>query len=313
MRPAGAWLAAALCALLVGCAAPGVREALRDPRLPERAELATTPFFAQTEYHCGPAALATVLTAIEIAVTPEALAPQVYVPARRGSLQIEMLAAARRNGAFAVELPDRLEALLAEISAGHPVLVLQNLGLSWAPSWHYAVAIGFDRDAATVTLRSGTTRREVMTLDTFQHTWNRAGRWAFVALRPGQLPASVSEAAMLQATLAYARVASPEDRGLAFAAAAARWPDNLALQIGHGNSEFAAGRLESARRIFADAARRHPDNGAPFNNLAHVLAELGDLAAAREAAHTALALDDGSAPQARQTLAEIESRGAAGR
>lgn len=45
-------------------------------------------------------------------------------------------AAARRHGAVAYVLPDRLDALLEEITAGHPVVVLQNLGLQWIPSWH---------------------------------------------------------------------------------------------------------------------------------------------------------------------------------
>lgn len=310
-RAARRGFAALLCVWLAGCAAPGVREALRDTPLPKRAELASTPFFPQTAYHCGPAALATLLGAIDVAVTPDDLAPQVYLPARKGSLQIEMLAAARRHGVLAVEIPDRLDALLEEIAAGHAVLVLQNLGLSWAPSWHYAVAIGFDRQDETLSLRSGTTRREVMSMHTFQHTWNRAGRWAFVALRPGELPATASEQKLLEATLAYARLAGAEEQARAFAAAAERWPDNLALLIGHGNAEVARGRLDAARSIFARATRRHPASGAAFNNLAHVLAELGDLTAAREAALTAMRLEDENAATARQTLAEIERRQAA--
>src|SRR5690606_15890104 len=58
--------------------------------------LDNVPFFAQDEYQCGPAALATVLVADGVEVTPEELVDQVYVPARQGSLQIEMLAAPRR-------------------------------------------------------------------------------------------------------------------------------------------------------------------------------------------------------------------------
>ena len=44
-------------------------------------------------------ALATVLGAAGIGRTPEQLAPQVYLPQRQGSLQVELLGASRRAGA----------------------------------------------------------------------------------------------------------------------------------------------------------------------------------------------------------------------
>jgi hypothetical protein len=89
--------------LLTGCAslAPQtatLRETFHTKGLPERVELTEVPFFPQTEYQCGPAALATVLAASGAKVTPDELVPQVYLPERKGSLQVEMLAAARRHG-----------------------------------------------------------------------------------------------------------------------------------------------------------------------------------------------------------------------
>ncbi len=120
--------------------------------------------------------------------TPEALVPQVYLPARKGSLQAEMLATARRHRLVAYPLAPRLEDLLREIAAGNPVVVLQNLALDWAPQWHYAVAIGYDLDAREIVLRSGVTRRLAMTLDTFERTWARSGHWAMLAL-PARAPA----------------------------------------------------------------------------------------------------------------------------
>ena len=64
-------LSAALC-LLPACATRGP---LIEPG--ERAvELAQTPFFPQDRYQCGPAALATVLGAAGVHVTPEELVPE---------------------------------------------------------------------------------------------------------------------------------------------------------------------------------------------------------------------------------------------
>ncbi|HJW10181.1 MAG TPA: PA2778 family cysteine peptidase, partial [Albitalea sp.] len=173
-RAAGLLPALALCLLVLlgGCAVQ--TGALREhppADLPHSAELEATPFFAQTEYQCGPAALATVLAAAGLNADPAELGQQVFLPARTGTLQIEMMAGARRQGAVATRLPATLEALLREVHAGHPVVVLQNLGLSWYRVWHYAVLIGYDIDNGDVILRSGTTRREVMAMRTFEHTW----------------------------------------------------------------------------------------------------------------------------------------------
>src|SRR5258708_16443116 len=104
------------------------------------------------------------------AIEPDALRAQVYLPDRHGSLQIEMLAAARRNGFVAIELAPNLSDLLAEIAAGNPVIVLQNLALDWYPAWHYAVAVGYDLGTQRITFRSGTERSLQIPLDTFEHT-----------------------------------------------------------------------------------------------------------------------------------------------
>lgn len=293
--------------LIAGCAAPGVRPALESTTLARQVELTRTPFHPQEDYQCGPAALATVLGASGIEVAPDTLTDQVYVPARKGSLQIEMLAAARRNGAIPFVIADRLDALFAELEAGNPVLVLLNLGLSWAPSWHYAVVIGYDLDSAEVFLRSGTMLRQVMPVDTFMHTWNRSERWAFVALPPGSLPASADEPTVEDATLAFARLANPASAHRAFTAGARRWPDNLPLAIGAGNTAYQIGDLDAARDAFAAAAQRHPTDGAALNNLAWVLAKQGKIGAARKAIERALALGDRWRDETRDTLALIES------
>jgi len=186
---------------LAGCATPQLQALVgsRSAGIPQRAELEAVPFFPQEDYQCGPAALAMVLSAGGKAIEPEVLRPQVYLPDRHGSLQIEMLAAARRNGFVAIELAPSLPDLLAEIAAGNPVVVLQNLALDWYPAWHYAVAIGYDLKARRITLRSGTERRLQMPLDTFEHTWRRSGYWAMLALPPRRLPASVAAGDYLSA------------------------------------------------------------------------------------------------------------------
>lgn len=280
----------AFCILLNACAATGVREAVQNPSLPRQHELTQTPFFPQSQYHCGPAALATALNAVDIRVTQEQLVPEVYIPARQGSLQIEMLAAARRHGALAVKVAPKLDTVLAEVAAGNVVVVMQNLGLSWVPSWHYAVVVGYNLDRELVWLRSGTYERFEMSLSAFQRTWARSGYWAFVALKPGSLPKADDPDAVAKAIVAFESNANKSDTYLAYGTAVKRWPQHLVLLMGLGNSAYALGRYSDAIDAFRSATLAHPNAAAAFNNLANVLLLQGDAVAAKEAAEKALQL-----------------------
>lgn len=302
--PRRAWLlgiAAAAC-LASGCAVfaePPQGAALTaqaPPGLPLRAELRAVPFFPQTPYHCGPAALATVLVDAKLAATPELLADAVFLPAREGSLQTEMLAAARRFGAVAVPLPPQLVALLSEVAAGHPVVVLQNLGLSWAPRWHYAVLVGYDLPARELVFRSGTTERDVMDFALFERTWARGGYWAFAALPPGQLPVTAGEVDAVDAAIGFERAAPAAQALRVYDSILARWPDNLLAGLGQGNTRFAAHDVAGAAQAFERVARRH-DSAAAWHNLAITRLQLGDRAAAQAAAEQALVRARATEPQ----------------
>ena len=303
--------AAALALALGACATPPQTAALRlaaPAGLPPRFELTGTPFFAQTAYHCGPAALATVLVASGVDVTPDALAEAIFLPARQGTLQLEMLAGARRQGRLAVTLPGQIEALLREVAAGRPVVILQNLGLAFAPAWHYAVVVGYDLARSEIVLRSGVTQREVMALRTFEYTWARGERWAFVALAPGELALTASEEAATLASVAFERVAAPAQALRAYEAAAQRWPASLTLAVGRGNTLYASGRKEDAVAVFEQAALAHA-SAAAWINLGNITLELGRVTQARRAAQQALALGGAWAEQARELQARVEAVG----
>lgn len=297
-----------LALLLTGCATPP-RSPLQElpASLRRHVELSGTPFFAQERYQCGPAALAMSLNAAGIAVTPEALMPQVYVPQRQGSLQPEMLAAGRRNGAVSMTIPPRLDALLTEIAAGNPVIVLQNLSLPWFPVWHYAVVIGYDLDQAEIILRSGTTERLVMPLSTFQHTWKRSDYWGMATLPAGSLPATAEEGTAADALVAFEKGTDAVRARKAYETGLKRWSNNLILNLGLGNAAYAAGDRAAAAAAFRHATETHPDSAPAFNNLATVLAELGDFEQAHQAAERALALGGPWHETARATLQAIEN------
>ncbi|MEO8152061.1 MAG: PA2778 family cysteine peptidase [Rhizobacter sp.] len=294
-------------AWLSGCAVQtAALQATPPAGLPRAAELAATPFFAQTEYQCGPAALATALGAGGVAASPDALADEVFLPARAGSLQAEMISGARRHGAVATLIPGALEAVLREVAAGHVVVVMQNLGLSFVPLWHYAVVVGYDIDAGEVLLRSGGTRREAMLMRTFEHTWARSGFWAFIALPPGEWPITAQVNAAIEAAVGFERSATAPQALRTYESALQRWPDSLTLAIGLGNSAYASGDRTRAAEVFLAAAERH-DSGAAWINLAKVWLELGRREDAIAAAQHAVN-DPRWGAEARELIAQASAR-----
>ena len=287
------WLLGIGAASLGGCAVfaePPQSAALAaavPTHLPAHFELREVPFFPQTPYHCGPAALATVLVHAGLPTTPETLADAVFLPARDGALQTEMLAAARRVGAVAVPLPPQLLALLTEVAAGQAVVVLQNLGLAFAPRWHYAVVVGYDLATRQVVMRSGIIERELMGFVLFERTWARGGHWAFTALPPGRLPVTAGEADAVQAAIGFERVAAPAQALRAYDSVVARWPANPIAGLGQGNTRFASGDLAGAAQAFERVALHH-DSAAAWHNLAMTQQRLGQRDAARVAARRAV-------------------------
>jgi hypothetical protein len=268
-----------VCAFLSsGCASlvpqtVELREAGLPPGLPQRVELAAVPFFPQDEYQCGPAALATVLANAGVKVTPQDLVPQVYLPARQGSLQVEMLAAARRHGLASYQLAPSYAALLRELAAGTPVIVLQNLGL--VDGWHYAVAVGYDFERGELILRSGETERRVMDFAAHEFVWRRGDYWAMVALPPGRIPATADEKRWLDAVIAFEKSGNLQAIQKTYASFLARWPDNLSAQIGLANAHHAAGDLKAAEGVLRKAEQRDPGSVIVLNNLAQTLSDQG--------------------------------------
>ena len=113
VRPAG--LMVVLLLLAGGCAKrhPVLEAYLNDSDITSTLELLDTPFFPQEDYQCGPAALATVLVASDVSVTPDELTSKVYLPKREGSLQLELIATSRRYGRLPYVLDGKLTAILA--------------------------------------------------------------------------------------------------------------------------------------------------------------------------------------------------------
>ena len=273
--------------------------------IPAQHEIASVPFFPQDEYQCGPAALAMVLAWSGLAVEPADLTEKVYTASLKGSLQPAMIAGARRSGRLAYVISGT-ESLIREIAAGHPVIVLQNLGLSWIPVWHYAVAVGYDTPRDEVMLHSGLNARQRLSMPVFQNTWARAEDWGLLVMNPGELPATATEGKFVEAVIGLEKAKQPAAAVDGYRAALSRWPHNLAAMMGLGNSYYALGALKNSEAAFRQATEAHPREGAAFNNLAHVLLALGKKDEALQAARTAVSFGGPLQDVYQKTLEEIQ-------
>ncbi len=260
--------------LLVGCAVNPPLDLAQITSV-ESALLANVPFYPQLEYECGPAALAGVLGAAGVITAPTTLSPQVYLPGRQGSLQVELVAATRRAGRIPYIVDSTPQALVAELAAGRPVLVLQNLQTRDFPVWHYAVLVGLDAATNRVYLNSGAEQAMPVAAPEFLRTWDWAGRWALVTLRPGELPADAQAARYMDAVLSFEAVAGAELALPAWETARVQWPQEALPYLALGNHAHSSHNLHAAAHYYWRGLQFNPRQSALTNNLASVLGELG--------------------------------------
>lgn len=307
-RTGGPVASVLLCVLiLAGCTAPQSRLALQQPAdLPLQAAVDDVPFYPQEEFYCGPASLAMMLSWAGVPSTQDQIAAQIYTPGRQGTLPIDILAGARRNGVLAVEVAS-LQDLLAEIAAGNPVLVFQNLGLKIWPRWHFAVATAYDLSQESLLLHSGTDPRRVHNLHQFERTWQRAGYWAITVTAPDRLPARANELAVLKAAAGLERAEHHRQAITAYTRIAERWPDSIVARMGLGNTHYKLGGFTEAARAYLDAITIDDEYAPAWNNLANALERQGLRDQAIEAARRAVALD-GDNPLYQDTLKELSTQ-----
>jgi tetratricopeptide (TPR) repeat protein len=251
-----------------------------------------------------------ILSWSDVPVTPDGLTRAAYTPEREGSLPSDILTAARRHGRIAIPV-NRLDALLKEIEAGHPVLVMQNLGLSWIPQWHFAVAVGYDLERSHLLLRSGTEVRLTTPLDAFERTWDRADNWAIVVLPPTEAPSAIDEAVWLTGLTGFERAGMPQDALTAYRTFIARHPGSAIARLGEANSLLAHKRYPEAEAAYRRVLLLDPDMAGAWNNLAYAIHHQGRQEDATAAAERALELAGGNNKAFADTLSEVSRPAAA--
>lgn len=291
--------------LLAGCSLnPSVQltaEFLQQ--IPSRIEITDTPFIQQADYQCGPASLAMVLNHQGYATTPEALANQVFTPKAQGSFPVEMDITVRRQGFISYPVKN-LHDLLREVAAGNPVLVLQNLGISWYPKWHFAVVIGYDLERRELVLRSGDLPRRITPMSVFDRTWERSDRWGRVVLPGSKLPATAQTLDYLEVVSALEQSGHLQQAITAYRSALSAWPDADIVRFGLANSLLADRQIDPAITQYQALLQQAPEFVAAWNNFAYALKAAGCNNQALTASQCAISLAPND-PNLQDTFKEI--------
>ena len=268
-----------------------------------------TPFHPQSRYQCGPASLATILLASGVDVGVERLTNDVFIPGRKGSLQLEMVAATRQHGLLPYQPDSDFDGLMRFLNQGSPVLVLMNPGLRVLPVYHYAVLIGYIPAADQVILRSGRDYRLTMPRSQFTPAWDKAGKWSLVALRPGHIPGKINIDRYLESVMAMETIGKTEEAGQGYRALVELSPGNTLARFGLANTLYARGKFEQAVTHYGHVLVIDKEHFPARNNLADSLLKLGRC----EQALAAISYDGDStkwqsavAQAFQQTRAEIE-------
>lgn len=230
--------------VLAGCAQPPGAGSGKLVRVDD------VPFHPQQGFRCGTAPLASMLGWTGMTITPAALEPA--LADRTADPRPVMTTTARRYGRLAYPITG-FAALSAELEAGHPVLVVENLGVAGKPLWHCVVAVGIDRDTQEVVVNADEPAKRV-SFRLFDRLWSDADHWGLVVLNPGEMPAAARSSDYIAAARGLEKAGRAWEAVLSYDAALAQWPNDGEAMLGLASSLQALGDVKGAAEAYRAAA-----------------------------------------------------------
>jgi tetratricopeptide (TPR) repeat protein len=259
-----------LCALFLlfaGCAQKNYDFISKNPNIKESKRIALT-LFKQSNYHCGPSAIATILSNQKVEYSYDDIARKTFTPELKGTLQSEMKAVLRSYGVIPYELKGGIGAILTEASNDTPSIVLLNLGLKTVPIWHYTVITGFDKKEQKIYLSSPDGKETWMYFDEFESLLDKSGNWVIAALKPPLLPISADEDSILNAILDMYDVGEKESAKQAVIAYLSQKPSSYFGIITLANIYFSENDFKNAAFMYKEALKSNQKDATVLNNLA---------------------------------------------
>ncbi len=256
----------------------------KDPFPPEQHYASSSidvPFITPRSELCGSTSIEMVssywqsTTLYSPKLSTQELDGRTLIPAKGGTLQIELVTAARADGLIAYPLEPTFESLFSELEAHHPVIVLVNRSFSWYPLWHYAPVIGYNEEKRSIQVHFSDQPNEALSIATFAALWKRSGNWGIVLLPPGELPSSVSSKTYLRAAYEFEKTGDGEGAIRAYQRALTRWPEDTDILFALANADFNAFHLSEAEENYRKLLALKPSHATALNNLSILLCRSG--------------------------------------
>jgi tetratricopeptide (TPR) repeat protein len=264
--------AAVICAcLLTGCAGGDDTLPLTRAGFPATVTLTNIPFNSQQGFGCGPAVMASALAGAGIAIKPEALTGRFY--GETGDPRDNLMDTARHYGRLAAPVHG-LDALEAELAAGHPVLIVENLGVARKPLWNCAIAVGYRDSGARLVINENDQQSKAISRNLLDRLWSETDSWGLVVLRPGEIPASASEFDMVAAAGGLLQSGHYREAVTVYDSILGKWPTNTDARMGLGTCLYLLGDVRGAADSYRTAAAEAADPRPALAALDHILAEL---------------------------------------
>lgn len=269
-----------VCAGMLAACAAGGPDSPTASTLPGSIRVAGVPFHPQDGFGCGPSSLAMALGWSGIEVKPGMLQARFE---GTGDPRPALAETASSYGRLAYPISG-MAGLLAELESGHPVVVVQNLGVESRPIWNCPVAVGFDRARDAVIVNGGNQAGKRVSARTFERLWSETDQWGLVVLKPGDLPKAVSLPGYLAAARGLELAGRYWEAVLAYDAALSAWPDDSETLMGLGTSLYRLGDPRGAADAYRAAASVAFDPGPARAALARLSSEQASLEAVLPAA-----------------------------
>ena len=268
------------------------------------------PFIEQQDAYCGPSAVAMVMKMNHHPINVDALAKEMLLPAKGGSLQIELKTAIRREGEIAYPVDSSMSGIREAIDSGLPVIALVNLSFNWWPKWHYVVVTGYDDQHGDVIVHSGKDANQHWSQTQFLNLWARGGNWGLLVIPSDHdIPSFVEQDKYTRAALDLEHSSGLAQAAYAYHQIIHKWPQNVTVLVAMGNLAYEQHDLDNAQLWFRSAVKYHPDSVVALNDLAQVLVDQNQPKEAFELAKKAVRLGGGDAAldTLHQALAKLVS------
>ncbi|MBQ4828684.1 PA2778 family cysteine peptidase [Alteromonas sp. MMG017] len=276
--------------LLSGCQGTpqADRIALQKPSgVPLNHTINNVPFYAQEQFYCGPTTLSEVFEYYGHGVSASDLAPQIFIPDKEGSLQLEMITATRQYNFLPYTERGTLTKLMQLISSDIPVIVFQNLSIQMLPQWHYAVVTGFDLTSRTLTLHTGVTPNHTMSFELFEKTWGRGNYWLLAPVPSNKISDGMNPFTYVSAAYDMLEVGKGEQAVAFLQTATKQWPNQWLAYFLLGNY-YLDEQPDKAVHWFEQGYQVGQNQAAYMNNYAYALANSGNITNAQTIINEAL-------------------------